>query len=230
MVHVAQHEVQQEGLALTEGPGHRHDNHIQVLHVILQQDLLQRCGVQLKAVLILVGQHDLDGPRLLLLYCILETWVCNPSGFFSGIERHLSDYRGDEAVLVEERGNWKLQGWDQLIKREQKGAKGSKIPPTLSGLVHTYTSNYIHTRFSISELISIHAEILKMQITWSFTWIWLFTIDFIFQDKWWSGRHDCFSLNPVFFVFNFSYQNFFSCCFCPSFPLLYFDWMLVFRK
>lgn len=73
MVHVAQHEVQQEGFALAEGPGHRHDNHVQVLHVILQQDLLQRCGVQLKAVLILVGQHDLDGSRLLLLYCILET-------------------------------------------------------------------------------------------------------------------------------------------------------------
>ncbi len=73
VVHVAQHEVQQEGLALAEGPGHRHDHHIQVLHVILQQDFLQRCGVQLKAVLILIGHDDLDGPGLFFLYLSLRT-------------------------------------------------------------------------------------------------------------------------------------------------------------
>lgn len=63
-LHVAQHEVQQEGLPLAEGSGHRHHHHIQVLHVILQQDLLQSCSIQLKTVLVLVGQHDLDRPGL----------------------------------------------------------------------------------------------------------------------------------------------------------------------
>ena len=72
-VHVPQHEVQQEGLALAKGPGHRHDHHVQVLQVILQQDLLQRSSVQLKAMLILIGQHDLDGPGLFFLYHSLRT-------------------------------------------------------------------------------------------------------------------------------------------------------------
>lgn len=72
-VHVAQHEVQQKRLALAKGPGHRHDHHVQVLHVILQQDLLQRRGVQLEAVLVLVGHDDLDGLGLFFLCCSLET-------------------------------------------------------------------------------------------------------------------------------------------------------------
>lgn len=66
-VHEAQHEVQQEGLPLAEGAGHRHHDHVQVLHVILQQDLLQSCCIQLEAVLVLVGQDDLDRPGLLFL-------------------------------------------------------------------------------------------------------------------------------------------------------------------
>lgn len=72
-MHVSQHEVQQEGLALAKSPGHRHNHHIQVLHVILQQDLLQRCSIQLKAVLVLVGQDNLDGLGLLFLYHNLKT-------------------------------------------------------------------------------------------------------------------------------------------------------------
>lgn len=72
-MHVAEHEVQQEGLALTKGPGHRHDHHIQVLDMRLQQDLLQCCCVQLKAVLILIGQDNLDGTGLVFFNCGLRT-------------------------------------------------------------------------------------------------------------------------------------------------------------
>ena len=72
VVHVAQHKVQQEGLPLAEGPSHRHHHHVEVLHVVLQQDVLQGRLVQLKAVLLLVGQDDLDGPGHFLLCDLLE--------------------------------------------------------------------------------------------------------------------------------------------------------------
>lgn len=72
-MHVAQHEVQQKGLALAESPSHRHHYHVQVLHMILQQDLLQRSSIQLEAVVVLVGQDNLDGPGCFFLYCSLNT-------------------------------------------------------------------------------------------------------------------------------------------------------------
>jgi hypothetical protein len=72
VMHVAQHEVQQEGLALAEGPGHRHHHHVEVLHVVLQQDVLQSRLVQLKAVLLFIGQDDLDGPGRFLRCNLLE--------------------------------------------------------------------------------------------------------------------------------------------------------------
>ena len=79
IVHVAQHEVQQEGLALAEGPRHRHHHHVEVLDVVLQQDVLQSRLVQLKAVLLLIGQDYLDGPGHLLLCHLLEKMSCSLS-------------------------------------------------------------------------------------------------------------------------------------------------------
>lgn len=102
IVHVAQHKVQQEGLALAKGPGHRHNHHIQVLQVILQQDLLQRCSVQLKTVLILVGQDNLDGPGLFFLYCSLRTRVCNQSGLSLALREVQSDFTADDAGFMED--------------------------------------------------------------------------------------------------------------------------------
>lgn len=74
-MHVAQHEVEQEGLAFAESTSHRYDHHIQVFDVILQQDLLKSCNVQLKAMLILIGQDNLDGPGLFFLYQSLKKRV-----------------------------------------------------------------------------------------------------------------------------------------------------------
>lgn len=76
-MHVAQHEVQQEGLSLPKGSSHRNNHHIQVLHVILQQDLLQCISIQLKAVVTLICLNNLDRPGLFALYSRLKTGVCN---------------------------------------------------------------------------------------------------------------------------------------------------------
>lgn len=70
LVHVTQHEVHEERLALPEGPGHGHGHHLAVSDLLGQQDAAQRRLVQLKGVVVFDQQH-LDGPgpsvRLLLL-------------------------------------------------------------------------------------------------------------------------------------------------------------------
>lgn len=99
-MHVAQHEIQQERLALAEGPSHRHNHHIEILNVILQQNLLQSCSVQLKAMLILVGQYDLDGPGLFFLYHSLQTASLLSIRASPGIQRGLNDYTSDKRRVL----------------------------------------------------------------------------------------------------------------------------------
>lgn len=70
VVHVTQHEVHEEGLALAESSGHRDGHHLSVPDLIGQQDAIQRRLVQLEGVVVFDQQH-LHGPgssvRLLLL-------------------------------------------------------------------------------------------------------------------------------------------------------------------
>lgn len=70
VVHVTQHEVHEEGLALAESSGHRDGHHLSVPDLLGQQDAIQRRLVQLEGVVIFDQQH-LHGPgssvRLLLL-------------------------------------------------------------------------------------------------------------------------------------------------------------------
>ena len=71
IVHVAQHEVHEEGLALAESSGHRDGHHLSVSDLLRQQDAAQRRLVQLEGVVVFDQQH-LHGPgssvRLLLLW------------------------------------------------------------------------------------------------------------------------------------------------------------------
>lgn len=60
VVHVPQHKVHQEGLALAESTGHRDGHHLAVSDLLCQQDAAQRCLIQLEGVVIFDQQH-LDG-------------------------------------------------------------------------------------------------------------------------------------------------------------------------
>lgn len=69
VVHVAQHEVHQEGLALAEGPGHGDGHHLSVPDLLRQQDAAQRRLVQLEGVVVFDQQHlDRPGPSIRLLF------------------------------------------------------------------------------------------------------------------------------------------------------------------
>lgn len=60
VVHVPQHEVHQEGLALPESTGHRDGHHLPVSDLLRQQDAAQCRLVQLEGVVVFDQQH-LDG-------------------------------------------------------------------------------------------------------------------------------------------------------------------------
>lgn len=70
IVHVTQHEVHEEGLALAESAGHGDGHHLSVPDLLGQEDAVERPLVQLEGVIVLDQQH-LHGPgssvRLLLL-------------------------------------------------------------------------------------------------------------------------------------------------------------------
>lgn len=70
IVHVTQHEVHEEGLALAESSGHGDGHHLSVPDLLGQEDAVERPLVQLEGVIVLDQQH-LHGPgssvRLLLL-------------------------------------------------------------------------------------------------------------------------------------------------------------------
>lgn len=70
IIHVTQHEVHEEGLALAESPGHGDGHHLSVPDLLGQEDAVERPLVQLEGVVVLDQQH-LHGPgssvRLLLL-------------------------------------------------------------------------------------------------------------------------------------------------------------------
>lgn len=70
IVHVTQHEVHEEGLALPESSGHGDGHHLSIPDLLGQEDAIERPLVQFKGVVVLDQQH-LHGPgssvRLLLL-------------------------------------------------------------------------------------------------------------------------------------------------------------------
>lgn len=70
IVHVTQHEVHEEGLALAESSGHGDGHHLSVPDLLGQEDAVERPLVQLEGVIVLDQQH-LHGPgssvRLLFL-------------------------------------------------------------------------------------------------------------------------------------------------------------------
>lgn len=61
VVHVAQHEVHEEGFALAESSSHGDGHHLPVPDLLRQQDAVQRCLVQLERVVVFDQQH-LNGP------------------------------------------------------------------------------------------------------------------------------------------------------------------------
>jgi len=70
VVHVAQHEVHEEGLALAKSPRHWNGHHLAISDLLIQQDATQRRLIQLEGVVVFDQKH-LDGPgssiRLLFL-------------------------------------------------------------------------------------------------------------------------------------------------------------------
>lgn len=57
VVHVAQHEVHEEGLPFAESSGHRDGHHLSVSDLLRQQDATQRRLVKLEGVVVFDQQH-----------------------------------------------------------------------------------------------------------------------------------------------------------------------------
>lgn len=57
VVHVTQHEVHEEGLALAESSGHRDGHHLAVSDLLRQQDAAQRRLIQLEGVVVFDQEH-----------------------------------------------------------------------------------------------------------------------------------------------------------------------------
>lgn len=79
VVHVTQHKVHEERLALPESPGHGDGHHLTISDLLRQQDAAQRRLIQLKGVVIFDQQH-LDGPSssiwlLLLRAPIIDIFI-----------------------------------------------------------------------------------------------------------------------------------------------------------
>lgn len=105
VVHVAQHEVHEEGLALAESPRHGDGHHLAVPDLLGQQDPTQRRLIQLEGVVVFDQQH-LDGPgssvRLLLLGAPLVNIFVTQGPWRTNQRRELnaSLRRGDQKALL----------------------------------------------------------------------------------------------------------------------------------
>lgn len=74
IVHVAQHEVHEEGLPLAESSGHRDCHHLSVPDLLGQEDAIERPLVQLEGVVVLDQQH-LHGPSSSIWFLLLRAPV-----------------------------------------------------------------------------------------------------------------------------------------------------------